>query len=89
MQFGKTSRWYEVQAAVQSDVVVTRVPDGHGCSSLMQGLKPTLVELLVAEFAIDAVDVSVLHRACWLNQDVTNSVSLSPGHECSAGESGP
>ena len=86
MQLGKTSRWYAAQAAVWSDFVVVRAPDGHGCSGLVQGLKPALVEVLVAELASEALDVAVLHRAAWLNQNVANAVGLSPGHECSAGE---
>ena len=69
-----------------SDFVVVRAPDGHGCSGLVQGLKPALIEVLVAELAIEAFDVAVLHRAAWLNQNVANAVGLSPGHECSACE---
>ena len=86
MQLGEASRWHAPQAAVRPDFVVVRAPDGHGCSGLMQGLEPALVEVLIAELAIEALDVAVLHRAPWLDQDVADAMRLRPGHECPAGE---
>ncbi|MDT4843859.1 hypothetical protein FQZ97_777970 [compost metagenome] len=78
MQLGEASRWHAPQAAVRPDFVVVRAPDGHGCSGLMQGLEPALVEVFIAELAIEALDVAVLHRAPGLDQDVADAVHLRP-----------
>ena len=86
MQLGEPSRWHASQAAVRSDLVVVRSQDRHGCSGLVQALKPALVEVLVAELAIEARDVAVLHRAPRLDQDVASAMRLRPGHEGPAGE---
>ena len=86
MQLGEASRWHASQTAVRPDLVVVRSPDRHGHPGLMQGLEPALVQVLVSELAVEALDVAVLHRAPWLDQDVANAVRLRPGHECPAGE---
>ena len=86
MQLGEASRWHAPQAAVRSDLVVVRSPGRHGHPGLVQGLEPALVQVLVTELAVEALDVAVLHRAPRLDQDVANAVRLRPGHECPAGE---
>lgn len=73
---------------MRSDLVVVRSPSRHGDSGLMQGLEPALVQVLITELAVEALDVPVLHGAPRLDQDVSNSVGLRPGHECPAGELG-
>lgn len=45
------------------DLVVGRAPCGPGHPGLMQGLEPTLVQVLVAALAIEALDVAVLYEA--------------------------
>ena len=89
MQLGEASRWHATQAAVRPDLVVVRAPCGHGHPGLVQGLEPALVQMLVTELAIEALDVAVLHGTPWLDQDVANAVGLRPGHECPAGELWP
>jgi len=73
-------------APVAFAFVVVRSPGRHGHPGLMQGFKPALVEVLVAELAVEALDVTVLHGAPRLDQDVADAVGLGPGHECPAGE---
>ena len=71
---------------MRSDLVVVRSPDRHGHPGLMQGLEPALVQVLVPELAVEALDVAVLHGAPRLDQDVANAMRLRPGHEGPAGE---
>ena len=86
MQLGEASRWHACQAAVRPDFVVVRSPDGYCCFGLVQGLEPALGEVLVAQLAVEAFDVAILHRARRLDQDVADTVRLDPSHECPAGE---
>ena len=86
MQLGEASRWHAAQAAVRPDLVVVRSPNRHGLPGLVQSLEPALVEMLVAELSVEALDVAVLHGAPWLDQDMANAMRLGPGHECPTGE---
>lgn len=45
-----------------------------------------LVQAFVAEFAIEALDVTVLHGSSWLDQEMANAMLLRPGHERPTGE---
>ena len=45
-----------------------------------------LVQALVAELAVEALDVSVLCRLAWFDQLVIDAVLLRPSDECAAGE---
>src|SRR3954471_1645206 len=74
------------KAAVRSDLVEVLSPRGFGSPSLGQRLEPVLVQALVAELAVEALDVAVLHRPAGLDQDVPNAVPLRPRHEGAAGE---
>lgn len=58
----------------------------HRHPGLLQGLEPALVQVLIAELPVEALDVAVLHRAPRLDQDVANAMGLCPSHECPAGE---
>lgn len=40
------------------------------------------IEMLVTELAVETLDVTVLHGAPWLDQDVANSMGLRPSQEC-------
>ena len=53
---------------------------------LRQRLKPVLVQTLIAELAIEALDVAVVHRASGLDEDVQYAVSLLPGDEGAIGK---
>ena len=57
-------------AAVRSDLVVVATPLGDDVAGLSQRREPVLVEALVAELAVEALDVAVLHRATGLDQQV-------------------
>ena len=52
----------------------------------MQGLEPVIVQALVAEPAVEALDVAVLHRSSWLDQDGPAAMPESAAHEAPAGE---
>lgn len=45
-----------------------------------------LIEAFFAEFAIEALDVAILHRPARFDQNVADTVTLCPRHEGSAGE---
>ena len=48
-----------------------------------------LVQAFIAKLAVKALDIAVLHWPPRLDQDMANSPSLSPDHECPAGELRP
>src|SRR5690606_20208005 len=73
-------------AAVRSDLVVVPSPLADHLASLRQRGEPVLVEALVAELAVEALDVAVLHRAARLDQQVFDAVALRPGDKDPAGE---
>ena len=66
---------------MQSGLVVVKPPSGNGKAGLLQRLKPVLVKTFVPERAIEALDVCVLSRSAWLNQDVLDAVLLCPRPE--------
>ncbi len=82
MLLSELSRRDPTQTAVWPDFVVILPPAGYRCSGLLQCLKPMFVEMLVTEFAVETLDVTVLNRSPWLDQNAANSVSLRPGPEC-------
>jgi hypothetical protein len=86
MQLGEPRRWDAADAAVRPDFVVVLSPDGGGRSSLVQRLEPLLVQALVPELSVEALDVAVLHGPAWLDQNVANTVAVRPGHEGPTGE---
>ena len=63
MQLGETSRRHAPQAAVRPDLVVVRSPERHCHPGLMRSLEPALVQMLITEHAVEALDVAVLHVA--------------------------
>jgi hypothetical protein len=89
MQRGKLGWWHSTTATVRPDLVVVLPPDGDRLPGLGQRLEPMLVQAFVPELAVETLDVAVLHGATRLNQNVTYSMGLRPGHECVAGEFGP
>ena len=88
MQLGELRWGYAPAAAVRPDLVVVLTPCLDGCLCLMQVLEPLLVQALVPELAVEALDVAVLHRSSGLNEDVPDAVSLRPAHERATGELG-
>src|SRR5690606_2424121 len=72
--------------AVRSDLVVVAPPLADDLAGLGKRSEPVLVEALVAELAVEALDVAVLHRAAGLDQQVFDPMVLRPGDEDPAGE---
>lgn len=73
---------------MRSNLVVVLPPGRDGVPGLRQRIEPLLVEAFVPELAVETLDITVLHRATRLYQDVTNPVGLRPCHESAAGEFG-
>ena len=71
---------------MRSSLVVIESPRSNGQAGLVQRLKPVLVQTFIPESAIKALDVGVLSRTAWLDQDVLDAVLLGPCHECPASE---
>src|SRR5450830_835928 len=86
MQLGELGWRHAVAATVRPDLVVVLPPGGDGRPGLHQRLEPLLVEALVPELAIEALDVAVLHGPPRLDQDVADTMGLGPTHERPAGE---
>ena len=86
MLLGKGSRWNTSQRAVWPDLVVVLAPVGDLLAGLGQGLEPLFVEAFIAELAIEALDVAVLHGPAGLNQDVAHTVGMRPRQKLAAGE---
>ena len=86
MLLRELSRWYPTQAAVWPYFVVVPAPLSDGRSGLGQGLKPLLVQALVTQLPIEALDVAVLHGAPWLYQDMPHTMRRCPSHKRSTRE---
>ena len=74
---------------MRSGLVVVKPPSGNGNTGLLQRLKPVFVQTFIPERTIETLDVRVLSRTAWLNQDVLDAVLLCPSHECPASELRP
>ena len=83
---GEARWWHAPDASVRSHFVVIEPPSLDLFARLVQILEPVLLQTLIAEAAIQALDVAVLHGPPWLDQDVSNTVSLSPADEGPAAE---
>ncbi len=88
MQLSEPGRWHAAATAVRSDLVVVLPPGGDGGPGLLQRPEPLLVQALVAELAVEALDVAVLHGSPRLDQDMPDAMCLRPAHEGAAGELG-
>ena len=86
MLLGELSWWSSNQAAMGPDLVVVLPLDRSRPASLVEGVEPVLVQMFIAELAIEALDVAVLHGAAGLDQQMANAMLLSPGHDDAAGE---
>ena len=83
---GQTSPAAFPGSPVRPDLVVVLTTQRDARSGLLQRLEPFLVQALVPELSVEALDVAVLHRPAWLDQDVPDAVAVRPGHESPAGE---
>ena len=73
---------------MRADLVVVASPVGDHVSGLCERREPVLVEALITELAVEALDVAVLRRTARLDQDVFDAMPLRPGDERAAGELG-
>ncbi len=86
MLLGKLRRGYAPQAAVRPDLVVVLAPNRGSPSCFVQRLKPVLIEVLVTELAVKALDIAVLHGPAGLDQDVVHTVCMCPSQKLATGE---
>ena len=56
---------------------------------LRQRLEPLLIQALVAELAVEALDAGVLRRATRVVEQMAHAAAVCPGHEGAAGELWP
>src|ERR1700743_3731543 len=77
-----------VQRTVRSFAVVLPLPVRQGFPHVVQGAEPAYVEALVAQPAVEALDVSVLHRLVRLGVGKAG-FSFLPPHTSSAGGETP
>src|SRR5574343_434880 len=84
---GRELRWrHPPAAAVRPHLVVVGPPACDLVARLFQALEPVLVQALVAELAVEALDIGVLRGLAGLVEDVAHSLGLRPSHEGPAGE---
>ena len=57
---------------MRPNLVVVASPVGDGLAGLLQSLEPVLVEALVAELAVEALDAAVLHELARLDQQMSH-----------------
>lgn len=86
MQSGEGCWRHTPTAAVRPVLVVVGSPCGDGLACLLQRFEPVLIKAFIAKGAFKALDVRVLGRAAWLNQDVFDAVLLRLRHERPASE---
>lgn len=83
---GELGRPDAATAAVRPDLVVVAPPRTDHLAGLDERREAVLVEALVAEFAVEALNKAVLHGTARRDQQVLDAVLLRPGDEGPAGE---
>ena len=66
------------QRAVGPLVVVLVTPGGQSTPDIIERPEPGCVEAFIAQPAVEALYVAVLHRAAWLDVDQTDFEVLGP-----------
>src|SRR5208283_1217519 len=74
------------QRTVRTFAVVLAPPACQRASYVVEGAEPAHVETLVAQPAVEALHVAVLHRAARLDVDQTDLPVLGPGQHPPRGE---
>jgi hypothetical protein len=74
------------QGAVWTHLVVIDSPAFDGLPRIVQSEKPVLVEALLAELAMEAFDVAVLHRSAGCDEVQCDLVLISPLVQSPGGE---
>lgn len=84
---GGKLRWRDATtAAVRTYLVEVAPPIGDDLASLDQRREPVFIEAFIAELAVEALDVAVLHGFAGFDQDVFDAMLLCPSDEGAAGE---
>lgn len=73
---GEICRWDPTATAVRPDLVVVASPLSDHGAGLRQRREPVLVEAFVAELAVEAFDVTVLHGSARFDQQVLDAMPL-------------
>src|SRR5947199_2010382 len=82
-------RWRHVaDAAVRPEVVVVVLPFRKSGASVSERCEECLVEQLVAELAVEALDEGVLRRLAWGDVVPIDAGLLAPAQDRSAGQLG-
>ena len=89
MQRSEFRRWHAQATAVRTYFVVVAPPACDFQARIGQAGEPVFVQALVAERAVEALDVAVLHWTAWLDQQVDDLVLLRPGQKGSRSELWP
>src|ERR1017187_6094949 len=76
------------QGAVRAHPVVIDSPVFDGFPRIVQSEKPVLVEAFLAELAMEAFDVTVLHRPSWCDEVQCDLVLIGPLVQSLRGELG-
>src|SRR5271166_6813172 len=77
------------QRTVRAFPVILLPPVRQGVAHIVQGPEPAGVEALVAQPAVEALDVAVLHRTTRLDMHQPDSPVLSPADHPPGGELRP
>lgn len=72
MRLGESRRWDASQAAVRPHLVAVAPPGNDRCTGLRQRLEPLLVQALVAQLAVEALDEGVLRRLAGIDEQVSD-----------------
>jgi hypothetical protein len=75
--------------AVRPHLVLVAAPARDLLPGLVQRLEPLLVQALVSELAVEALDVGVLRGLAGVVDQVLDAAAVGPGHEGAAGELRP
>jgi hypothetical protein len=80
--------WMTAQRAVRSLGVIALPPVLDDPPGVGQAAKPMDVQAFVAKFAIEALEVAVLHRLAWIDEIEGHMMVICPGIEYLASELG-
>ncbi len=78
-----------VQCAVQPMLVVVSAPNGDQDTCVLQGRKPVVIQALVPDAPVEALDERILRGFTCLDQLELNTVLAGPLVECLAGKFRP
>jgi len=74
------------QCAMRSSLVVIHPPGRNDCARFSQRPEPVLVQALVPELAVEALDIRVLRRFTSLDEPQLDASLIRPLVQCPAGK---